>query len=300
MTAVASTVISRKSLYKWRKIILSNKVFLTGLIIFLLFVLMGTVGLLVIPPPLGKYANPANAFMPPSLKDFPLYIFGTDYEGKPLISDIVWGTPFILEVTTLASIITISIGVLLGLLAGYVGGIVDKALSAVFDIILTLPTFPIILILATMIHTNNPLILAGILSMFSWAGLARSVRGFTYSLKNQGYIEAARILGFSTRSILLNEMIYPMLPYILVNLFQDMMFYIYGLVGLYAYGFLPLTTANWGVVLNFAMSIGGAIYSPLGFWNLMIPLLTIIIYEVGLIFMALGADALVNPRMREF
>ncbi len=212
------------------------------------------------------------------------------------------GTPFILEVTALASIITIGIGVVLGLLAGYVGGLVDKALSAVFDIILTLPTFPIILILATMIHTNNPLILAGILSMFSWAGLARSVRGgFTYSLKNQGYIEVARILGFNARKIIFGEMIYPMMPYILVHLFQDMMFYVYGLVGLYAYGFLPLTTANWGgVVLNFAISIGGAIYSPLGFWNLIIPLITIIVYEVGLMFMALGADMLVNPRMREF
>ena len=292
--------ISRRTLRKWGRILLANKVFMAGLIIFLLYVLMGTVGLLIIPPPLGKYANPANAFMSPSLKDFPLYIFGTDYEGIPLISDIVWGTPFILEVTALASIITIGIGVILGLIAGYVGGVVDKALSAIFDIILTLPTFPIILILATMIHTNNPLILAGILSMFSWAGLARSVRGFTYSLKNQGYIEVARILGFNTRKIIFGEMIYPMMPYILVHLFQDMMFYVYGLVGLYAYGFLPLTTANWGVVLNFAISIGGAIYSPLGFWNLIIPLITIIVYEVGLMFMALGADMLVNPRMREF
>ncbi|WP_069806693.1 ABC transporter permease [Vulcanisaeta thermophila] len=292
--------ISRRELRKWRRILLSNKIFMAGLIIFILYVLMGTVGLLIIPPPSAKLAKPANAFKPPSLKDFPLYIFGTDYEGIPLISDIVWGTPFILEVSTLASVITVGIGVILGLLAGYIGGPLDKFLSAIFDIILTLPTFPIILILATFIHTNNPLILAGILSMFSWAGLARSVRGFTYSLKNQGYIETAIILGFNTRKIILNEMIYPMMPYILVHLFQDMMFYVYGLVGLYAYGFLPLTTANWGVVLDFAMSIGGAIYSPLGFWNLIIPLVTIIIYEIGLMFMALGADRLVNPRMRNF
>lgn len=300
MKSIILTPEQKRTFIKWRKIILSNKIFVAGLIIFLLYVLMGTVGLLIIPPPSGKYANPAYAFEPPSLKDFPLYIFGTDYEGIPLISDIVWGTPFILEVTALASVITIGIGVFLGLIAGYVGGALDKALSAVFDIILTLPTFPIILILATFIHTNNPLILAGILSMFSWAGLARSVRGFTYSLKNQGYVEVARILGFSPGKIITGEIIYPMIPYILVHLFQDMMFYVYGLVGLYTYGFLPLTTANWGVVLNFAISIGGAIYNPLGFWNLIIPLIVIIIYEVGLMFMALGADKLVNPRMRSF
>ncbi|BCU68055.1 peptide ABC transporter permease [Sulfolobales archaeon HS-7] len=280
--------------------IFRNKIFFAGFLVFLVYVLMGTVGLLFVPYPSPKLANPADAFLPPSLKDFPLYIFGTDYEGLPLFDEIVWGTPFILEVTTIASLITIGVGVSLGLLAGFLGKRVDMALNALFEMVLTIPGFPITLILATIIHTSNPLILGGILSMFSWAGMAKAIRGFTYSLKNQGYVMMAQMLGFGNRKILFGEIVYPMMSYILVHLFQDMMFYVFGLVGLYAFGFLPLNNTNWGVILNFATSIGGAIYSPLGMYNLVIPIIVIIVYEIGLMMMSIGVQKFVDPRLRNF
>lgn len=287
------------SLYRLFKLIYRNKIFFAGFLIFVFYILMGTVGLLIIPYPSPSLANPLNAFQPPSLNHFPLYIFGTDYEGEPLLSEIVWGTPFILEVTSIASVITIGVGLILGLLAGFMGRFVDLALNALFEIVLTLPGFPITLILATIIHTSNPLILAGILSMFSWAGLAKAIRGFTYSLKKQEYITMTKILGLSKIKIL-KEIIYPMSSYILVHLFQDMMFYVFGLVALYTFGFLPLSSTNWGVILNFAISIEGAIYSPLGFWNLIIPMIIIIIYEMGLMMMSIGLGKLVDPRLREY
>ena len=282
------------------RLIYKNKIFFVGFIIFLAYILMGTIGLLIVPYPSPSLANPFNAFEPPSLKHFPLYIFGTDYEGEPLLPEIVWGTPFILEVTTLASVITIGVGLVLGLIAGFMGKIADLILNTIFEIVLTIPGFPITLILATIIHTNNPLILAGILSMFSWAGLAKAIRGFTYSMKKQEYITMAKILGLSRRKIIFGEIIYPMSSYILVHLFQDMMFYVFGLVALYTFGFLPLSNNNWGVILNFAISIGGAIYSPLGFWNLIIPLAVIIVYEIGLMMMSVGLQKFVDPRLREY
>jgi peptide/nickel transport system permease protein len=261
---------------------------------------MGTVALLIVPYPSPKFANPINAFQAPSLKHFPLYIFGTDYEGEPLFSEIVWGTQFILEVTALASVITIGVGLVLGLIAGFFGKILDMILNSIFEIVLTIPGFPITLILAAIIHTNNPLILAGILSMFSWAGLAKAIRGFTYSLKKQEYITMAQILGFSNRKIIFSEIIYPMSSYIFVHLFQDMMYYVFGLVALYTFGFLPLSEDNWGVILNFAISVGGAIYSPLGIYNLIIPIIIIIVYEIGLMMMSIGIGKLVDPRLRNY
>jgi len=143
-----------------------NRIAFAGFIILLIYVGIAVVAaahlLPKIPPPRVGYSN---IYAPPSLNDFPWYLLGTDYTGRPLLLILFYGTPSILLVAFIAALITVVVGLVLGLISGYIGGNVDVLISTIIDIALTLPTYVLALILVVVLPislTNDPLVLAGI------------------------------------------------------------------------------------------------------------------------------------------
>lgn len=268
-----------------------------GLIIVLFYVIIALLAVAGAFPPIPS-ANPSAAYLLPSFKDFPWYIFGTDFLGRPLLLITLYGTPYILEVAFLAAIFQLIIGLVLGLLAGYFGGIIDTILNFIFNVILAIPTIPLYLILALSFHTDNPIVVAGILIVVGWAGFSRSVRAFVLSLRERQFVTIAKILGFNPIKIIFGEILPLMAPYIFMNFLFGMLGAIYGLVGLYYLGVLPLNANNWGVQLNLALSIGGAVFTPRGNLAVILPIVAIILLQTGLIFLASASDKIFNPALR--
>jgi len=188
----------------------SNKLVLTAVIVLALLLTAAVFGPHFVPyDPLATDLDSLR--QPPSGS----HLLGTDSKGRDILSRIIHGARVSLAVGIAASLFSLVIGTLAGLVAGYFGGKVDMVLSQVFDIFLAFPS----LLLAIGISAVMPPGLASAMlaiTIVSWAGFARLVRGLTLSLKEQTYVEASRAIGAATGRILFRHILPNALPLLLV------------------------------------------------------------------------------------
>lgn len=274
----------------WR-ICRSDKAALAGGLVVVLYLLVAVLGPYLASP--GGLQSPANANLGPSLQ----HPLGTDPLGHDVFASIVVGTRPVMLVGVLAAGITVFIGVAVGLLSGYLGGLVDAALMRVVDIFLTIPGLPLIIVIAAIVHTTSPVVLAVVLSVTAWAGLARAVRSQALSLREAEFVEAARVQGLPLGQIIVRQLLPNVGPYVAIHFLLDVTGAIYAEVGLFLLGVAPITGTNWGEMINSAMS-EGALYSSSSVVYLLSPMAAIVVLQVAFVFFARALDTLFNPRLR--
>lgn len=187
-----------------------NAAALVAAVLLALLVVTALVGpLLVRHDPLAMDLDSLR--MPPG-KD---HLLGTDSKGRDMLSRLVHGARISLSVGVAATALSLFIGVAFGLVAGYFGGTVDLVLSQVFDIFLA---FPSLLLAIGISAVLAPGLLTAMLAitLVSWAGFARLVRGMASSLRQQTYVEASRALGATHTRILVRHILPNALPLLLV------------------------------------------------------------------------------------
>lgn len=274
----------------WR-ICKADKAALAGGLIVLVYLVVAVLGPYVVS--LGNQQNPAEANLGPSWQ----HPLGTDPLGHNVLAEIIIGTRPIMLVGVLAAAITVSIGVVIGLLAGYLGGSFDAAVMRVVDVFLTVPGLPLIIVVAAIVHTTSPVVLAFVLSITAWAGLARAVRSQALSLRRADFIEAARLQGLSLGQIVSRQLLPNVGPYVAIHFLLAITGAIYAEVGLFLLGVAPITGTNWGIMINSAMS-EGALYSSSSVLYLISPMVAIVVLQVAFVFFARALDSLFNPRLR--
>jgi peptide/nickel transport system permease protein len=171
-------------------------------------------------------------------------------------------------------------------------------LMRVADVFLTIPSFPLLVVLTGYLKVNEPLPMAGVLSIAAWAGLARAIRAQVLTLAQRDFVEAARIAGLSRTHIIFRELLPNMAPYIAMNFVLAFTGAIYAEVGLFLLGVAPFTATNWGVMLNFAVTQAGALYSTSSMWYLIAPMACIILLQVGSVLFVRALEEVFNPRLR--
>jgi len=237
--------------------------------------------------------NPALAYLPPSLK----YPLGTDFLGNSVLSELILGTRPILEVGLLSAVFVVVVGVGVGLSVGYLGGATDQVVMRITDVFLTIPGLPLVIVIASVVHSSSPLVLAGILSVTGWAGLARAVRSQALSLRSSEFIEAAKVQGLPMRNMVSRQLLPNVGPYVAIHFLLAVTGAIYAEVGLFLLGVAPIVGTNWGIMMNEAIS-QGALYTTRSVFFLVSPMLAIIFLQVGLVFFSRALDRLFNPRLR--
>jgi len=183
---------------------------LVAVVILVLLVLTALVGPFIVSAD-PRFMDLDHLKEPPSAAHW----LGTDSTGRDILSRIVSGSRISLSVGILASVLSLSVGICFGLIAGYFGGKVDAFLSQVFDIFLAFPS----LILAIGISAVMPPGLTSAMlaiTLVGWSGFARLVRGITLSLREQTYVEASRAIGASSGRILFHHILPNALPLIIV------------------------------------------------------------------------------------
>jgi peptide/nickel transport system permease protein len=275
---------------RFLKLMSRNKTGFVGFLIFIGFVLMTTVGTWIVPE---VTSADINAIYAPPTWEHPL---GNDSQGKDILSQIVHGGRDILQMALLTGIISTFIGVALGSLSALIGGGFDSFLTMLADIWLTIPRFPLLAVLATLIKLDNLIFLALLLSALSWAGLYRSIRAQVFSIKEREYIEAATALDLGMWHIIFSEVLPNMLSYIAISFTFGMTSAIYAQVGLVFLGLVPLTR-NWGVMINLAWT-QGAIFFKDSVYFIMAPVTAIALFQLSIVWMSRSLEEIFNQRLR--
>lgn len=152
------------------------------------------------------------------------HLLGTDEKGLDVFCRLMYGGRLSLTISFLAVFLTSALGIILGGIAGYYGGIVDNIIMRICDVLMCLPTLPLMLIIGAVLDANKVpseyyiYLLMGVLSLFSWTGMARLVRGQILFLREQEYMVAAEAMGYSTPRKIFKHLIPNILPQILVSM----------------------------------------------------------------------------------
>jgi peptide/nickel transport system permease protein len=264
-----------------------------GLFIIALYLLIGTVGVLTIATP-----SKTGPFLQGPFESM-RYPLGTDGLGQGLLSLMVHSTPNMLKMIIAGAIFGNILGVTMGLVAGYLGGTIDKVLMTFADTIASIPGLPLLVIIAAIIEPKNPFLVGIVVNITGWAGQARGIRSQVLPLIDEEYVEAARSIGSPDSRIMVREILPNLLPLIFIGFLGGAVGIISKSVGLYFLGLLPFTTtSNWGVILNYAYERGGALYTVEGAHWIIVPMFFIVGLSFGLTLLAQAFDQVFNPRVR--
>ena len=268
-----------------------KKSYLASAGLLMLFILMAIFGPMLYPH--GLPTSNTQYYAPPSWK----YPLGTDYAGVSVLAEVIVGARYVLFVAAMAAVLTMAIGVVIGLLAGFLGGVTDAVLMRVTDFVLTIPTYPLLIVIAAVVKISGPLAMAGVLSINGWGGMVRAVRSMVLSLKRRDFVEAARSLELGNTHLILRQILPLIMPYVIMHLVLAVTGAIYGEVGLFFLGLVPISGTNWGVMLNFAYSASGAIYVPSSVFYLMAPVGAIVLVQIGSVGFTKALDEVFNPQI---
>lgn len=184
-----------------------------------------------------------------------IFLFGSDSAGRDIFSRILYGAQVSLSIGIIGIMISTIIGMIVGGVAGYFGGMTDFALMRTVEVVLALPSLYFILILRQLFGTGMSstqiyLIIVIILAFIGWATEARVIRGMVMSLKEQEYVIAARAMGFSNSRIIIRHILPNTLSFVIVTATLSVPFFILSEVALSFLGVgIQEPEASWGNML---------------------------------------------------
>lgn len=190
--------------------------FAVGLLMILSVVFIAVFADVIVPYPTDQISI-AERLQPPSRT----HLFGTDNMGRDIFSRVLGGTRLALSVAILSMAIQIAIGVGLGLVAGYYGKKVEKIISFITYLVLSLPALVVIIAMITLLGPSLTNAIIAI-SLVAWAGMTRLVTVKTMAVRNLPYIEAAKAFGESDASIIFRYILPNISPIIIILMFMAM------------------------------------------------------------------------------
>jgi peptide/nickel transport system permease protein len=231
-------------------------------------------------------------FEPPSGQ----FWFGTDNLGRSVYTMTVWGARISLTVGLAATLISMIIGALLGIVAGYYGGWLEKLLMGVTDWFLVLPWLALAIVLAAVLGRSLAIIIF-VIGITSWPGTARIIRAQTLSVKMRPYVERSRALGASNWHLISRHILPNVGPLIFANTILTVAIAILSEATLSFLGLGDPLSISWGTMLEFANNAGAATTGK--WWWLLPPGLAIVIVVLAFTMCGFALDEILNPKLRE-
>ena len=267
-----------------------------GIVILTVFMLMAIASFFV--PLLGPTYDPMSGADPqikistgPGLRHW----LGTDFIGRDIFCQLLEGAKVAFIVGISCAFICIVLGTVIGMIAGYAGGVTDAVLMRIADIFMIMPSLVILLILASLWQLNIWVIIL-ILAIMRWPSVSRIIRSQTLSLKHRPFIEASKVAGASHIRIIFRHI----MPNVLPLAFLYMTFRVTSAIlveaALSFLGFGDPGQVSWGMMLQWVWSSGHMFQAP--YWllppGICISLLTLSFYMLGR-----AMDEVLDPRLRK-
>lgn len=261
-----------------------------GLVIVVFFLLIAALGPLLTPYQPG--ASGPDILQPPSGRHW----FGTTQTGQDVFAQFVYGARVSLGVGVFAGVVSQFVSIVIGVIGGYLRGLVDDLLYVLTAVFLVVPGMPLLIVLTGYLPSRGMVSVAIVIAITSWAGSARVLRAQTMSLRRRDFIEAARATGESRVRIILSEVIPNALPLIASGFLFSVIAAVLSEAGLSFLGLGSLTTTSWGSMLYFAQSAQAFLVGA--WWWFVPPGLAIAVIGAGLALINFGIDEYANPRLR--
>ena len=270
-----------------------NPAFGIGLAILLALVLFSTVGTLFID--LNKAPYPLGA--PPSKPPSWQYPFGTDAQGRNLLPTMIVATRDTLRIGLLAGTIGVLIGTVLGVVAGFYGGITDTIIKWIVDVMLTIPAFLILIVIASMLKDFLTVeTTALILALLAWFGPTRTIRAQMLSLRERAFVMMARLSGMNDAEIIGKEIIPNLIPFLLATFVIGVSGAILASLGLGLLGMGSQREPTLGMTLFWLQRYSAMLRGLWWWWT--IPTAIIVLLVGSLTLISFGLDEWANPRTR--
>lgn len=267
----------------------NNRKAAVGATILIVFILMA-----IFAPYITKYEPNefvARPHQPPSRE----YWFGTDGYGQDVFSRTVYGARNSLATGLIVGIGVTIIGTIVGMTAGYFRKRVDDVLSVIMNVMLIVPTIPLMIVLAAFLKPGFWTIVA-VLTFTGWAWGARVLRAQTLALREKDFVSSAQVAGERSHTIIFREILPNMLSILMAGLFGAVIFAIGAQAALEFLGLGNPSTISWGTNLYWAQNNGGLIT---GAWWTFVPsgaCIALVAFSFALLNFAI--DELTNPRLR--
>ena len=243
---------------------------------------------------LSPLCHPENpALSPPSAQ----FWFGTDWQGRSVLSLTIWGSRVSLIVGLAATLITVVIGAGIGLIAGYYGGWKETGLMRLTDWFLVIPFLPLAIVLSVILEPSLYTVIF-VIGITSWPSTARVIRAQVLTLKTRGYVERSRALGSKDFRLVTRHILPNVGPLIFANTVLIVAIAILTETTLSFLGLGPDPTVNisWGTILEQAFGQGAAFS---GYWWWIVPPgVAIVLLVLSFTMIGYALDDILNPKLR--
>lgn len=272
-----------KELFRIKKLDMS-------LIIFFNIVAMGLIGPMLYPvDPIAMVGAPEQ---PPSNR-FPL---GTDSWGRDLLAQLLTGIRNSLYIGVTAALIALTIGVLIGVISGFKGGLTDSSLMLLTDVVLVLPSILLMMLIAAYLKERNPLFVSLIIGITAWPWVARAVRSQMLSLKTREFVYMSRMAGLKDMKIIFEDLLPNMASYIFMAFVLLMSGAMIAEAGLSMIGLGVTRGVSLGIILYWAQLLESV---RRGLWWWFVPPgACLVALAASLLLLSTALDEYFSPRLK--
>ena len=198
--------------------------------------------------------DPTAEIYPKNLGPTAAHLLGTTGLGQDLFAQAVWGTRQVLIISLGAGLASTVIAAVIGVTAAYLGGFWDGVLNLFTDVLLVIPLFPLLIVIAAYVHSSGTLVLITVLTLTGWSYTARQLRSQALSLRRRDYLEAARVRGERPLYIIVVEILPTMISLLLAAFLTNALYAILFASSLQFIGLGDPNATSWGTMLYWAQN----------------------------------------------
>jgi peptide/nickel transport system permease protein len=200
------------ALHRIIRAVRSNRKAAAGTMLLVIFTLIALF------PGVIAHDSPSAEIYGRSLPPSSAHLFGTTAYGQDLFAQAVWGTRQVLIIAFGAGLAATGVAVIIGVAAAYLGGLWDGALNLLTDVLLVIPLFPLLIVIAAYVQNSGTLVLIAVLTLTGWSYTARQLRSQALTLRSRDFLEAARVRGERRMYIVAVEIIPTMTSLIVASI----------------------------------------------------------------------------------
>jgi peptide/nickel transport system permease protein len=221
---------------------------------------------------------------------------GTTSYGQDIFAQFIWGARASLIIAVTAGFFSTLISTLVGVSAGYLGGLADDALALVTDVFLVIPTFPLVVVIAAYSKSGGNAMIIAVLVATGWSYGARQLRAQVLSLRNRDFLAAAKLRGEPLWRIIAFEILPNMVPLLVANFLGASIYAVLTAAGLQFIGLGDVNTDSWGTMLYWAQN-NEALQAGIPLWAVA-PGLGIAMLGAAFSLLNYAFDEIGNPALR--